>query len=100
MPQSPDTRFFGHPAGLSTLFFTELWERFGYYGMRALLILFLVAPVARADSASATSPPGPSTGLYTASVYMASMPGGWLADRFLGQRKAVLLGGTLIAIGS
>jgi POT family proton-dependent oligopeptide transporter len=99
MPQSPDTRFFGHPAGLSTLFFTELWERFGYYGMRALLILFLVAPVAQGGLGLSDLTAGSIYGLYTASVYMASMPGGWLADRFLGQRKAVLLGGTLIAIG-
>jgi POT family proton-dependent oligopeptide transporter len=99
MLRPQDTRFFGHPVGLSTLFFTELWERFGYYGMRALLILFLVAPASSGGLSLDVMTAGSIYGLYTASVYMLSLPGGWLADRFLGQRKAVLYGGILIAIG-
>jgi len=99
MTRPKDTRFFGHPIGLSTLFFTEMWERFGYYGMRALLILFLVAPVSSGGMGMDVLAAGSVYGLYTASVYLVSLPGGWLADRFLGQRKAVLYGGMLIAIG-
>ena len=99
MTRPLDTRFFGHPAGLSTLFFTEFWERFGYYGMRALLILFMVSPTDKGGLGLDVVAAGSIYGLYTASVYGLSLPGGWIADRFLGQRKAVLLGGTLIAIG-
>lgn len=99
MTRPLDTRFFGHPIGLSTLFFTEMWERFGYYGMRALLILFLVAPVSGGGMGLDVLTAGSIYGLYTASVYLWSLPGGWLADRFLGQRKAVLYGGMLIALG-
>jgi POT family proton-dependent oligopeptide transporter len=99
MTRPQDTRFFGHPVGLSTLFFTEMWERFGYYGMRALLILFLVAPVSGGGMGLDVLTAGSIYGLYTASVYLWSLPGGWLADRFLGQRKAVLYGGILIAVG-
>ncbi|MGD0578629.1 MAG: peptide MFS transporter [Bryobacteraceae bacterium] len=99
MTRPQDTRFFGHPVGLSTLFFTELWERFGYYGMRALLILFMVAPTSSGGLGMDVMTAGSIYGLYTASVYMVCLPGGWLADRFLGQRKAVLWGGILIAIG-
>ncbi|MGO9240335.1 MAG: peptide MFS transporter [Bryobacteraceae bacterium] len=99
MIRPQDTRFFGHPVGLSTLFFTELWERFGYYGMRALLILFMVAPASTGGLGMDVMTAGSIYGLYTASVYMVSLPGGWLADCFLGQRKAVLYGGILIALG-
>jgi POT family proton-dependent oligopeptide transporter len=99
MTRPQDTRFFGHPLGLSTLFFTEMWERFGYYGMRALLILFMVAPVSGGGLGLDVLTAGSIYGLYTASVYIVSLPGGWLADRFLGQRKAVLYGGILIALG-
>lgn len=99
MTRPLDTRFFGHPIGLSTLFFTEMWERFGYYGMRALLILFLVSPVSSGGMGLDVLTAGSIYGLYTASVYLWSLPGGWLADRFLGQRKAVLYGGILIALG-
>lgn len=99
MQRPQDTRFFGHPVGLSTLFYTEMWERFGYYGMRALLILFMVAPASSGGLGMSVMNAGSIYGLYTASVYMVCLPGGWLADRFLGQRKAVLYGGMLIAIG-
>src|SRR5919202_3084559 len=94
-----DAAFFGHPRGLSTLFFTEMWERFSYYGMRALLILFMTAPVAAGGLGFDTSVAGAIYGLYTSSVYMACLPGGWIADRLLGARRAVLYGGVLIAAG-
>jgi proton-dependent oligopeptide transporter, POT family len=94
-----DRSFFGHPRGLSTLFFTEMWERFSYYGMRALLILFMTAPVAAGGLAFDTASAGAIYGLYTSMVYMTSLPGGWVADRLIGQRRAVLYGGVLIASG-
>src|SRR5438093_5282513 len=94
-----DTAFFGHPRGLSTLFFTEMWERFSYYGMRALLILFMTAPSAAGGLGFDTAVAGAIYGLYTSSVYMACLPGGWIADRLLGARRAVLYGGILIASG-
>jgi POT family proton-dependent oligopeptide transporter len=91
--------FWGHPRGLSTLFFTEMWERFSYYGMRALLILFMTAPATAGGMGIDVPTAGAIYGLYTAMVYMTGLPGGWIADRFLGQRHAVLLGGILIALG-
>jgi len=94
-----DRAFFGHPRGLSTLFFTEMWERFSYYGMRALLILFMTAPAAAGGLGFETSVAGAVYGLYTSMVYMTSLPGGWIADRLIGQRRAVLYGGILIACG-
>jgi len=94
-----DRSFFGHPRGLSTLFFTEMWERFSYYGMRVLLILFMTAPVAAGGLGFETSVAGAVYGLYTSMVYMTSLPGGWIADRLIGQRRAVLYGGILIAAG-
>jgi proton-dependent oligopeptide transporter, POT family len=94
-----DTRFFGHPRGLSTLFFTEMWERFSYYGMRALLILFMTASVASGGLGFDTAKAGAIYGTYVSLVYITSLPGGWLADRFLGQRRATLYGGVLIMLG-
>jgi POT family proton-dependent oligopeptide transporter len=94
-----DHAFFGHPRGLSVLFFTEMWERFSYYGMRALLILFMTAPVSAGGLGFDTAVAGAIYGLYTSSVYMACLPGGWIADRLLGARRAVLYGGILIAAG-
>jgi len=95
-----DTRFFGHPRGLATLFMTELWERFSYYGMRALLILFMTASVSAGGLGFDTSKAGAIYGLYTSMVYMLSLPGGWIADQLTGQRKAVLYGGIVIALGN
>lgn len=92
--------FFGHPPGLSVLFFTELWERFSYYGMRALLILFMTAPVETGGLGFSVEKAAAVYGLVTSGVYLLSLPGGWLADRWLGQRKAVLWGGVLIALGN
>jgi POT family proton-dependent oligopeptide transporter len=89
----------GHPTGLATLFFTEMWERFSYYGMRAFLILYMTAPVVSGglgmDDASAAG----IYGLYTGSVWAAAIIGGLIADRFLGQYRSVLIGGIVIAMG-
>ncbi|MGH7509113.1 MAG: peptide MFS transporter [Gemmatimonadales bacterium] len=98
-PRGSDTQFFGHPRGLSTLFFTEMWERFSYYGMRAILILFMTAPIAAGGLGFDVAKAGVVYGTYTALVYMLSLPGGWLADRFLGQRRATLYGGIVIMLG-
>ena len=101
-PATPDSgaTFLGHPRGLATLFFTEMWERFSFYGMRALLVLFLVDSIASGglglDDRTATA----IYGLYTAAVYVVALPGGWIADRLIGAQKAVLYGGILIALGS
>ncbi len=89
----------GQPAGLSTLFFTELWERFSYYGMRALLMLFMVTPAANGGLAFATETAGRIYGNYSMAVYMLAIPGGFIADRFIGAKRAVLLGGWTIAAG-
>ncbi|MBI4911667.1 MAG: peptide MFS transporter [Acidobacteria bacterium] len=89
----------GHPRGLMILFFTEMWERFSYYGMRALLVLFLVAPPERGGLGFSVAAAAGIYSTYTMSVYMASLPGGWVADRWLGQRRAIVLGGILIALG-
>ena len=94
-----DTGFFGHPRGLATLFFTEMWERFSYYGMRALLILFMTAGVDRGGLGFNVVKAGAIYGFYTAMVYLLSLPGGWFADRIVGQRRAVLFGGILISAG-
>jgi len=95
-----DTSFFGHPRGLSTLFFTEMWERFSYYGMRAILILYLTAQLQSGGLGMDKTTAGAIYGIFTASVYLLSLPGGWVADRILGQRKAVLYGGIIIAVGN
>ncbi len=94
-----DTSFFGHPRGLSTLFFVEMWERFSYYGMRALLILYMTATVAQGGLGFDVGTAGAVYALYTSSVYLLSLPGGWIADRILGQRKAVMYGGVFIIAG-
>jgi proton-dependent oligopeptide transporter, POT family len=94
-----DTSFFGHPRGLATLFFTEMWERFSYYGMRAILILFMTASVAKGGLGFPVVKAGAIYGFYTAMVYLMGLPGGWVADRIFGQRRAVLYGGILIVAG-
>ena len=94
-PTEPGDRgFFGHPRGLSTLFFTEMWERFSYYGMRAFLILYMVHVLGFDDRHA-----GSVYGTYTASVWGAPILGGIIADRWLGQYKSVLIGGIIIALG-
>ena len=87
-----------HPAGLSTLFFTEMWERFSYYGMRALLVLFMVDAV-RGGMGLSDKVATAIYGLYTSAVYLMALPGGWLGDRVLGAQRTVWYGGILIALG-
>lgn len=94
-----DKSFFGHPGGLSTLFFTEMWERFSYYGMRALLVLYMVAAVSDGGLGFETADATAIYGLYTASVYFLPLIGGWIADRFIGAKRATLIGGVIIALG-
>ncbi len=94
-----DRAFFGHPAGLSTLFFTELWERFSYYGMRALLVLFMVAAVDSGGLGLTDEVATAIYGIYTAAVYMLALPGGWIADRLLGAQRSIWIGGCIIALG-
>lgn len=94
--------FFGHPPGLATLFFTEMWERFSYYGGRAMLILYMTAAVTGLNPGLGLSvvEAGALYGLYTAVVYMTNLPGGWIADKFIGARNAVFYGGIIIALGN
>ncbi len=89
----------GHPRGLYTLFFTEMWERFSYYGMRALLVLFMTDAVVKGGLGLTDKVATSIYGLYTAAVYLAALPGGWVADRFLGAQKTVWYGGLLIVSG-
>jgi len=98
LPGTPGSEktFFGHPRGLATLFMTEMWERFSYYGMRALLPLYLVAPGGLHLSA------GTATAIYAvylSLVYLLALPGGWVADRLLGPRKTVAVAGLIIMLG-
>lgn len=90
---------FGHPKGLMTLFFTEMWERFSYYGMRALLILFMTKAISDGGLGFDDPTAGAIYGLYTMGVYLLALPGGWLADRLLGLKKSVWYGGIIIALG-
>jgi proton-dependent oligopeptide transporter, POT family len=89
-----EKRFFGHPRGLATLFFTEMWERFSYYGMRAFLILYMVHALGFDDRHA-----GRVYGNYTAGVWAAAIVGGIIADWWLGQYRSVLIGGIIIALG-
>jgi POT family proton-dependent oligopeptide transporter len=99
MSDSQDSGFFGHPRGLSTLFFTEMWERFSYYGMRAFLMLYMTAPAAAGGLGFADKDAASIYGTYTGSAWAASIFGGLVADRLLGQYRSVLLGGIVIAAG-
>ena len=94
-----EKQWFGHPRGLATLYFTEMWERFSYYGMRALLILYMVAPIEKGGLGFPTVKAAAIYGWYTMLVYALAIPGGFLADRLLGQYRAVLIGGIIIAAG-
>jgi proton-dependent oligopeptide transporter, POT family len=91
---------FGHPRGLATLFFTEMWERFTYYGMRAVLVLFLVSAVSAGGFGIDDKTAAAIYGMYTAGTYLLALPGGWIADRLIGARLAVLIGGVGIALGN
>jgi proton-dependent oligopeptide transporter, POT family len=92
---------FGHPRGLSTLFFTEVWERFSYYGMRALLVLFMTAAATGANAGLGFNVRNSTAiyGLYTSMVYLLALPGGWVADKLWGQQRTVFIGGCIIATG-
>jgi proton-dependent oligopeptide transporter, POT family len=91
--------FFGHPWGLSTLFLTEMWERFSFYGIRPLLTLFMAAAMIDGGFGFERSQATAIVGIYSSSVYLASLPGGWIADRLLGLRRAILYGAILISLG-
>ncbi|GAB3652970.1 MFS transporter [Actinocorallia lasiicapitis] len=98
-PSGSGKTFFGHPRGLATLFMTEMWERFSYYGLRAILALFLAASVTDGGLGLSRNTANALVSLYIAMVYMVALPGGWLADRVFGARKAVLIGGVVIMCG-
>jgi POT family proton-dependent oligopeptide transporter len=91
--------FFGHPYPLSALFFTEMWERFSFYGIRPLLILFMAATVYDGGMGLARENASAIVGIFAGSMYLAALPGGWLADNWLGQQRAVWYGSILIALG-
>src|SRR6476646_984184 len=94
-----DRRFFGQLLGFATLFFTEMWERFSFYGIRPLLILFMTAALASGGFNFSRETAGAIVGIYSACVYLSALPGGWIADRLLGLRKAIWYGAILIAAG-
>ncbi len=96
---SADRSFFGHPRGLSTLFFTEMWERFSFYGLRPLLVLFMSTAIMSGGFDIPRNQASAIVGIYAASVYLASLPGGWIADRWLGLRRAIMTGAVLISCG-
>src|SRR5215211_1757516 len=98
-PKLSDNAFIGHPKGLGPLFFTELWERFSYYGMRAILVLYMVAPPAQGGLGFDVKRAASIYGTYTMAVYLTALPGGLAADYLLGARLAVFLGGIIIACG-
>jgi POT family proton-dependent oligopeptide transporter len=89
----------GHPKGLSNLFFAELWERFSYYGMRALLMLFMIAPMAAGGLGFDQQQASSVYGNYVMASYMLCILGGFIADNFIGARRAVLIGGFVITLG-
>jgi POT family proton-dependent oligopeptide transporter len=98
-PATRDGGFFGHPRGLSTLFFTEMWERFSYYGMRAILTLYMTKTLAEGGLGFDEKYASVIYATYVSSVWYLPLVGGWLADKFLGARRAVLIGGIIIACG-
>jgi proton-dependent oligopeptide transporter, POT family len=97
---SKGSTWFGHPRGLATLFFTEMWERFSFYGTRANLIFFMTSALTAGGLGFSTEKASSVFGLSAAAVYLLALPGGFVADRLIGQRKAVLWGGILIAAGN
>ncbi len=96
-----DTGFLGHPIGLRTLFLTEMWERMSYYGMRALLVLYMTGAITEFNPGLGWSQMEAQAiyGIYVGMVYFMVVPGGWLADNILGHQKAVLYGAMIIALG-
>jgi POT family proton-dependent oligopeptide transporter len=99
-PLPQEKTLFGQPRGLATLFFTEMWERFTYYGMRAILTLFMVASVADGGLGISDGTASSVFGLYVAGSYLTSLLGGWVADRLIGAQRAVITGGVLIMVGN
>jgi POT family proton-dependent oligopeptide transporter len=95
----PSTGFFGHPVGLRTLFLTEMWERFSYYGLRPLLILFMSAALIDGGFGLDRGQASAIVGIYAGLVYLAPLPGGWIADRWLGLQRAIWWGALLITLG-
>src|ERR1044071_7120588 len=93
------TGLVGHPRGLGTLFFTEMWERFSYYGMRSILILYMTSTAAQGGLGFSVKDAASIYGTYTMSVYLTAVPGGLIADYLTGARLAVFLGGCIIAAG-
>ncbi len=96
---SDNSGMFGHPRGLSTLFFTEFWERFSYYGMRSILVLYMTAPVVQGGLGFEVKTAATLYGTYTMWVYLTGLPGGLAADRLFGAKLAVLIGGIVIVFG-
>ena len=95
----PQKGFFGHPKGLFTLFFTEFWERFSYYGMRAILVFYIYYEVSEGGLGLPESTALSIMSIYGSLVYMSGIIGGWLADRIFGTQKAIFYGGILIMLG-
>ena len=91
--------FSDHPKGLKVLFYTELWERMSYYGMRGLLVLFMTASIADGGLNYSNISASAIYGIYASSVYLLALPGGWIGDRLLGQQKAIFYGGIIITLG-
>ena len=97
--QNLDTAFFGQPRGLSTLFFTEMWERFSYYGMRAILLFYMYYAVTKGGLGMSQGTAASAMSIYGSLVYLSSVLGGWLSDRVWGSRRTVFIGGVLIMFG-
>jgi proton-dependent oligopeptide transporter, POT family len=101
LPEAPSARtVFGQPRGLATLFLTEMWERFTYYGMRAILILYMVGALAHGGLGIADKSASAIYGMYVGGTYLFSLLGGWIADRLLGAQRAIIAGGALIILGN
>lgn len=92
-------KILGHPSGLNTLFFTEMWERMSYYGMRGILVLFMTASISNGGLDINNVSASAIYGIYAASVYLVTLPGGWIGDNILGQQRSVLYGGIIIMLG-
>ena len=96
---STDKSFLGQPKGLATLFFTEMWERFSYYGMRAILLYYMYDTIANGGLALPKATAVAIMSVYGSLVFMSSILGGWISDRLLGMRQTVFIGGLLIMLG-
>src|SRR5258708_7861974 len=98
-PPAEDKAFLGHPKGLQTLFLTEFWERYSFYGMRGLLVYFLTDTAANHGLGLSPESGNSFYAIYNSLVYLLALPGGWIADRIWGARRSVLWGGIIIASG-